>query len=101
MKIISPNIEHNPSVEKIATSYDSLKEGVVELAGQVKSEAGEAAGRMSTRTYDFLKSKLEDIRAEASNDFGKMKDYVRNEPAKGIAAAFVAGAVVSLLMRRG
>lgn len=100
MKSISENIENSPSVEKISTSYNGLKEGVVELAGQVKSEAGDAAGRFGARTFDYLKGKMVDLRSEISDNFEIVKDYVRNEPAKGIAAAFVAGALVSLLMRR-
>ncbi len=101
MRIVNPNIEHHASVEKISASYDGLKEGVGELAGQVKSEATEAASRVGSRAYDFLKEKLSGARSEMSSDLGKIKSYIREEPAKGVAIAFVAGALVSALMRRG
>lgn len=100
MKIINPHIEQYPSVEKISESYDNLKEGVTELAGQVKADASDAASRVGARTYDFVKDKLEAARAEASSDLRKIKTYIREEPAKGVAIAFIAGAVLSLLVRR-
>jgi len=100
MKVVNPDISQYPSVEKISTSYDTMKAGVSELAEQVTSEAGSAAQRISTRTSEFLMAKLDDLRSSLSSDFGKIKSYVQEEPAKGLAMAFVTGAIVSLLMRR-
>lgn len=100
MKIVTPSTAHYPSVEKISDSIGTLKEGVSELATQVKSEAEVKASKMSVTAIEFLKTKLDDFRAEFSSDFGKVKSYVQDEPAKGLAIAFAAGAVVSILLRR-
>lgn len=101
MKVVNPSIEQQPSVEKLSATYDNLKGDVSELAGQMKAEASEVASRVGTRAYDFMKDKLEDVRSEASSDLTKIRDYIREEPAKGVAIAFVAGALISVLMRRG
>lgn len=100
MKVVTPSVEHYPSVNKISGSIDTFKEGVSELATQVKAEAEVKATRLSVTAVDFLKSKMDDLRSEFSSDFGKMKSYVQEEPAKGLAIAFAAGAVVSVLLRR-
>ncbi len=100
MKVVTPSAEHYPSVEKISDSIGTLKEGVSEFATQVKAEAETTASRMSVTAIEFLKAKYADLRSEFSNDFGKMKSYVQEEPAKGLAIAFAAGALVSVLLRR-
>lgn len=100
MKVVTPSVDHYPSVEKISGSIGTLKEGVSELATQIKTEAEDKASRLSVTAMDFLSHKLADMRAEVNNDFGKMKAYVQEEPAKGLALAFAAGAVVSILLRR-
>ncbi len=100
MKVVTPSAENYPSVEKISESYGSLKEGVSEFATQVKAEAETTASRLSVTAMDFLKHKYADFRAEFSNDFGKIKSYVQEEPAKGLAIAFAAGALASILLRR-
>lgn len=107
MKVVTPSVEHYPSVEKISGSIDTFKEGVSEfkegvseLATQVKAEAETKATRMSVTAMDFLKSKFEDLRSEFTGDFDKAKAYVQDEPAKGLAMAFAAGAIVSVLLRR-
>lgn len=100
MKVVTPSVEHYPSVGKISDSIGNLKEGVSELATQVKAEAETTASRLSVTAVEFLKSKLDDMRSEFSSDFGKIKAYVQDEPAKGLAIAFAAGAVASILLRR-
>ena len=100
MKVVNTSVEHYPSVEKISDSIGTLKEGVSELATQIKSEAEEKASRLSVTAMDFLSSKLADAREEVSTDFGKMKAYVQEQPAKGLAMAFAAGAIASILLRR-
>jgi ElaB/YqjD/DUF883 family membrane-anchored ribosome-binding protein len=100
MKVVTPSVEHYPSVEKISDSIGTLKEGVSEFANQVKSEAETTASRMSVTALEFMRSKFTDLRSEFSTDFGKMKSYVQEEPAKGLAIAFATGALVSILLRR-
>lgn len=100
MKVVTPSVEHYPSVEKISDSIGTLKEGVSEFANQVKAEAETTASRMSVTALEFLKSKFADLRSEFSSDFGKVKSYVQEEPAKGLAIAFAAGALASVLLRR-
>lgn len=100
MKVVTPSVEHYPSVEKISDSIGTLKEGVSEFANQVKAEAETKATRMSVTAVEFLKSKLDDLRSEFSGDFDKVKAYVQDEPAKGLAMAFAAGAIASILLRR-
>lgn len=100
MKVVTPSVEHYPSVEKISGSIGTFKEGVSELATQVKAEAETKATRLSVTAMDYLKSKFEDLRSEFAGDFSKAKSYVQDEPAKGLAMAFAAGAIVSILLRR-
>lgn len=99
MKIVNNTTDYS-SVNKISHSIDDLKEGVSELAGQVKADASVAAAEIGSRTSEYLKAKSADLRATFDRDLNQVRTYVQEQPVKGLAFAFLAGAVISLFMRR-
>lgn len=62
--------------------------------------AENAVHQLGGQVTDFLKTQKEAVSSTISKDIDHARAYVRKEPAKGLAMAFAAGALLSLLIRR-
>lgn len=85
------------------SNTDSLSEAASKTAAsalELKDETVAAAQQIGNRLIRTVKDQADTISSTVSNDMDKVRDYVRREPAKGLAMAFAAGALVSILMRR-
>ena len=85
------------------SNSDALSEAASKTAAsalELKDETVAAAQQIGDRIMRAVKDQADNISTTVSSDMDKVRDYVRNEPAKGLAIAFAAGALVSILMRR-
>ena len=100
MKIVHMNPDQAASVEKISESFETMKEGVGELAHQIKDETAHAASVAKEKTYDAVGNFLSGARKTVSSDFESVKSYIKREPVKGLAFAFLAGVLLNGMLRK-
>ena len=101
MKVVHHlNPEQAEAVEKISESFETMKEGVGELAHQIKDETVSVASRAGEKAYAYAGDAVSTVRKAVATDFEQVKSYITREPVRGLALAFLAGVLLNGMMRK-
>ena len=83
-------------LEDIREDLDSLKVNVVELTKHIKKN-----GQQHTQDLkNVLHDRLETLQTSGREQYKNMEKHVKTKPVQSMAAAFVAGLAISMLMKR-
>ncbi|MES2729066.1 MAG: hypothetical protein V4621_03075 [Pseudomonadota bacterium] len=82
--------------ENAAASASSLKRD----AGNVARDAVYAAKNVGGQLADLARDKADTLSHVVTTDLDRVKAYVKDQPAKGLGFAFIAGALAALFLGR-
>ncbi len=84
------------SIDNIKKDIYTLKADVVELGRTVQSEGLKKIEEATSELQD----KIDNLKREGSDELDKLQEYVKSNPSQSVAAAFLAGAVLTFLLSR-
>ncbi|MBL8639980.1 MAG: hypothetical protein JNK24_06455 [Alphaproteobacteria bacterium] len=90
------NFEIKSDAKGIRDDLYSLKDNVTELAKHLKEEGSEKSHQMA----EVLLARLKELQGSGRDHLHTLEGQVREKPLQSVAVAFVAGAIVSMLLGR-
>jgi ElaB/YqjD/DUF883 family membrane-anchored ribosome-binding protein len=85
-----------PEIDDIKRDAVALKNSTRALAEHAVADSKEALSTCGDKAAE----KLESVKGQSKVQLARAEEYVRTKPAQSIAAAFLGGLVVSLLLRK-
>lgn len=89
-------LRNYPEVDNIKEDARSLKENTKELAQHVYADGKEAVSEAS----GFASRKLSSLRETSKEELLRAEDFVRANPGRSVAYAFLGGIIASLLFKK-
>ena len=88
------------SMQRLAAELASLKEELASLAGARAAAAVSASRKKIDETTKLLGSVMEDIEEIVAREEENVENFISSRPVTSVAAAFLAGLAVGLVLRR-
>jgi len=89
-----------PEVDNIRNDLRALKSDTAQLGQHVVSDSREKLSSLAESATEMAKEEYTHLSKTAKEESRRLEAYIKERPFQGVAAAFLTGVVISMMMRK-